>query len=361
MSLVIFTHPADFHSIMLSLAAKSLSVSTIRIFPHLIPYSKDTEINFDSKFGLQLYNKGYLININDCVFWLRRLIFIDNSQTLYNKMDKHYIESYNTFLKNLYYFISLKYKSINNMNSREMARKKAIQLHFASICGLNVPKTLFTDNYYSAKKFIKINKDNFIFKPIASPYLNTGNSKKAIYARKINHFNLDKEMLKCPYIYQNYIDKDFDIRIVAFGDKFIGARIDSDNKYIDYKENYYKNINVTKFLVDKDLKKKCINMMKKIGITFCIFDFVCDKYNNIWFLELNESAQFLFLEHICYDIKLLDVLLSFLTFYGNPFEFSKNYNDNGVRYYDFYDSTTLIYNEETNYDYSENQEICIIS
>jgi len=57
---------------------------------------------------------------------------------------------------------------------------------------------------------------------------------------------------------------------------------------------------------------------------------------------------------------LLDILSSFLTFKGNPFEFSKYYKDGGIRYADFYDISTKQLERMKDYDYLKGLDFCVI-
>ena len=54
--------------------------------------------------------------------------------------------------------------------------------------------------------------------------------------------------------------------------------------------------------------------MKRLGLNFGVLDFVVDHDNNIHFLEVNTSGNFLFLEEACPDLPLLDTMCQFLSF-----------------------------------------------
>ncbi len=58
--------------------------------------------------------------------------------------------------------------------------------------------------------------------------------------------------------------------------------------------------------------------MKKLGLVFGCFDFIVTPDNEYYFLEINEQGQFLWIEEVNPDIKMLDAFVNFLINKNSP-------------------------------------------
>jgi len=94
--------------------------------------------------------------------------------------------------------------------------------------------------------------------------------------------------------FQDYIEKDYDLRITFVGEQMFPVRIDSQDK-VDWRrpEN-----TVSYGLVDvpSDVVSKCKSMMSFFDLRFGCFDFVV-KDNEHIFLEVNANGQWAWLEN----------------------------------------------------------------
>jgi hypothetical protein len=52
--------------------------------------------------------------------------------------------------------------------------------------------------------------------------------------------------------------------------------------------------------------------MNEMGLKYAAFDFMIDENGNWWFLECNESGQFLYLEYLIPEARLLEKFCHFL-------------------------------------------------
>ena len=124
-------------------------------------------------------------------------------------------------------------------------------------------------------------------------------------------FNIDANDL-FPIIVREEIDKKFEIRCVVFGNSIVSAKI-----YVDIP--YYEDINfidyklkeVTEIELDDATKMQIFNLMSLIGLEIACIDFIVDKENKMYFLEINESGQFLYLKNHCKEITTLDTAVKF--------------------------------------------------
>lgn len=60
------------------------------------------------------------------------------------------------------------------------------------------------------------------------------------------------------------------------------------------------------------IDQKCRMLMESLGLVFGCFDFIVTPDGEYYFLEVNESGQFLWIEKLRPEIKMLDIFTEFL-------------------------------------------------
>jgi hypothetical protein len=101
-----------------------------------------------------------------------------------------------------------------------------------------------------------------------------------------------------PGIYQQFLAKDYEIRITAVGNHVFGARINTPKKgpaSIDWRHAHYENI-FELLAVSADLERKILNFQAAAGIAFGAYDLIAATTGDIYFVECNPAGQFLWLE-----------------------------------------------------------------
>lgn len=171
------------------------------------------------------------------------------------------------------------------------AENKVYQLSIARQLGFKLPKSLITNSPDAAKKFNDSNKS--IVKPISIGKINTKNNIEYIQTNIVNDdFNIEDIVLS-PAYFQEYVNKDFEVRVTVINDMFYNVKIVSSDK-IDWRKTNSKNI-YENMELPKEIKEKCNKMLKIMKIDFGAFDFIV--YNNeYFFLEVNPNGQWYWLE-----------------------------------------------------------------
>ncbi len=121
----------------------------------------------------------------------------------------------------------------------------------------------------------------------------------------------------CPAIYQNMIEKKFELRVVVLGEKIIAAKLNSqahDHSRLDWRLDAYKEVMSIEpyFLSDAD-NDKIKEFMGKIGLVMGSLDFIVDVDDKLVFLEVNEQGQFLFLDRQCPGLNILQETCAFIS------------------------------------------------
>lgn len=181
---------------------------------------------------------------------------------------------------------------------------KVFQLLYAAAHGLNVPKSYIGNNSAILHEY---EKRQSIIKPIS-----TGKTH-GDYGWELYQTNMltptDADISLTPVYLQEYIPKQYEVRITIVGDHVFPVRIDTMNQVdwrADYEHHKYSLIDCP-----GSVKNSCMQMLKDFHIAFGAFDFIVTPDNEWIFLEVNPNGQWLWLEQaLGIDIsgRILDLL-----------------------------------------------------
>lgn len=187
------------------------------------------------------------------------------------------------------------------------ADNKLLQLKLAKNIGFTLPTSLITNSNSQAKAFCKGNFKNIV-KPISVGKINWDDKVGVIQTNVVDQNVTFTGLELCPAYFQEYQQKDYELRVTVVDNKFYPVSIRSTNK-IDWRKNNTDNVYS---LVDLpfDIEAKCLELMESLELKFGAFDFIV-KDNIYIFLEINPNGQWLWLEQaLDLDIsrKIIDYL-----------------------------------------------------
>lgn len=206
---------------------------------------------------------------------------------------------------------------VNSRRSKLFADQKIIQLDIAKKVGFNIPDTLTSNDPDEINKFARTFKNGIIGK-LAFPFswYNTKGNAALIYTTRIPKSMLRRAgiLKKCPMIYQEFLEIDFEVRIIGFGTNFFAikrsrVKRQSDN-VTDVRDEYDTPSQI--FVLPRRLEECCKNYMDAMDLNFAAFDVAHLRSGKYIFLEANESGQFLFLEHEHPELPILDAFCKYL-------------------------------------------------
>lgn len=171
------------------------------------------------------------------------------------------------------------------------ANNKILQALIASKAGFVMPKFLISNSQAEVKD--KCQASTHIVKPIATGEIRLKDYKEIIQTNILNKDIPLTDLNYCPAYFQEYIDKEFDLRITFVGEHYWPVKIISDNN-VDWRvsgsSRSYELVEVPDFII-----ASCQKMMKELGLNFGCFDFVI-KDGIYYFLEVNANGQWAWLE-----------------------------------------------------------------
>lgn len=205
--------------------------------------------------------------------------------------------------------------SVNPLSAARAIDRKTTQLSLARKVGFNIPTTIVSNDPARIEDFFHEEED-IIFKPLSfMSWMDRDNIYSAATV-KVNEQNLrdTAALASCPGIFQARIEKKYELRVQVIGKSFFAARLNTQEvgESIDWRFDFNGNPPAVAFDLPIETKRICLDFMRQANLTFGVFDFIVAPNNEIYFLEINEMGQFLWIEDAIPEFKLLDAFVNLL-------------------------------------------------
>src|SRR5262249_49173118 len=124
----------------------------------------------------------------------------------------------------------------------------------------------------------------------------------------------DEVLTYAPGIYQEKIEKQFDVRMVIMGHRVYSFALHNPKRALDWRQDAgLGNIQVEIVATPPEIERSILAFAGKAGICFGSVDFAVDKGGQWWFLEINEQGQFLWLDQFNPQARTLEKFCAFVT------------------------------------------------
>ena len=207
---------------------------------------------------------------------------------------------------------------LNDFQHIASADTKFSQLSMAKKAGFQIPATLMSNDPTEVLQFHKKLKGNIIHKSfMPGGWLNDAGDQfilKTSSAASISESDSDAIRL-CPGIYQERILNKRDIRVTVFGDKVIAVEIQQqqNSNIIDWRyDTNILNPEVKHITLPDNIIECCKRLCHLLGLRTGCIDLAIDDHGTFFFIEINESGQFLWIEHSDPEITLLHHFCEYL-------------------------------------------------
>jgi len=269
-----------------SFPAKKLS--TIFVNDGSVKHSKENE-----------QNNGF-VNSHDVVIFLSESV-TSLAEDL-SELDHEYVtRESDTFIRSCNYFYTGKTFWVNPLESYAKSGLKPVQLKTAKKVGLTLPETIISNNPNDIIQFIEKCRGKVITKPFSNmTWQEEGNHHyfptTLISVDDIKN-NFDSVKL-CPLIYQECVERDYEVRVTIMGATVIAAKLTKESSQsVDWRViNTTDNLHIERIKIPDVVKKQCLDLTKNLNLVYGCIDFIVDKNSNYIFLEINNAGQFLWKE-----------------------------------------------------------------
>lgn len=239
-------------------------------------------------------NSKYIVSLKSSEYEIDNLFELIHSiyyRKLFLPSLENYDDNYHTYMqKEIYSFIvgmvdSFQGKVLTAPSILRKVENKIFQLKVSTDLGFFLPESLITNDN---NKVNKLNISKIIAKPLATGKLT---NVTAVHSNLVTD-NVE-DIALTPIYFQEYIKKDYELRITVVQDTFYCVKIIADNK-IDWRDSEDNNLYE---LIDTPeiVKQECLDFLRACDLDFGAFDYIVsdDKY---YFLECNPNGQWLWLE-----------------------------------------------------------------
>ena len=250
---------------------------------------------------IEIESDGHFIDASDidAVWWRLKPNLIDppkNSEEFEQQKFLH--REWHMSLDPLRYFLKDCFW-INPRESDLMARNKPYQLNLAQEIGFKIPNGIISNN---SKKILKKVEgfDRFIYKPLSYYILPPDQVLYSSVMSKEEVVEKRKNIEQAPCIFQQYLEKDFELRITIVGEKIFAVKIHSQkNKKteFDWRKDQL-HVEYELFELPKKISRKLLELHRAFGLFYGAYDFIVDRIGNYHFLEVNPAGQWLWMEEI---------------------------------------------------------------
>jgi len=282
----------------------------IRINDDLFTKESDYKIALENDFiRITTKTNNLSININEKhILWNRKFGFYQNTEMFNNTLPAFENDIIGHLSTEYYSFTDMLRSSLNSKNIKWLLPyieiNKSQQLAIATSVGFKTPKTIITNDKDELISFLQKNK-NCILKPLKSgkTFFKKNYSYPLLtFKIKVNKIHeLPNTFL--PSIFQECIEKEFEIRSFVLGKKIFSMAIfsqDDNQTEVDFR-NY--NIEKPNRTVPYNLPEKIELLIHKFMIKSNLntgsIDIIKSTNGQYYFLEINPSGQFGMVSYPC--------------------------------------------------------------
>lgn len=276
------------------------------------------------EFSLTNNSSGFYLNHNgkeldsDSVksVWYRRPNFF-NLQIV-DPVQRGFAEQEtSSFLDGLWYGLSNVFW-LSNPWHIDRARKKILQLNLAQSIGFRVPRTVVTNNPETIMRFYHDCNGKIVFKSINQGFLAYEEKGMIIPTTLLTEKHLEKVGLiqKTPGLFQEFVNKSYDLRVTIVGQKIFATKIYSqlsELTRVDWRNpRFIERLKFESIEIPSTVENYCLKMLQELGLKFGAFDFAVDELGECFFLEINPNGQWQFIEYFtgaCISEAIADILV----------------------------------------------------
>jgi glutathione synthase/RimK-type ligase-like ATP-grasp enzyme len=190
---------------------------------------------------------------------------------------------------------------VNPATSVAMWEDKLTQLVVADDVGLATPATRYLCDLSAAADFADAHGGQVVYKPF-TPYFGpprVDGHITELYSQVVSASALraqaGDDLVATPGIFQPYVDKAFELRVVYVGGTIFACRIESQQSTVADKDwRRYDLVNTPHLVheLDSMVERKIGELMRRMNLCFGSLDFIVTPEGEHVFLEVNPVGQF---------------------------------------------------------------------
>lgn len=197
---------------------------------------------------------------------------------------------------------SLRAFRIDHIQHIRHAENKQLQLQVAREIGLDVPRTLITNDPQAVIEFAQGCESGVITKMLSSFAVYEGGQEKVVFTNRLKPQDLNElsGLRLCPMTFQEMLPKQLELRVTVVGQDVFSASIDSqssDRATLDWRRDGVGLLEDWKpYNLPEDVKGRLLRLMDYFGLNYGAADIIVTPDQRHVFLEVNPAGEFFWLE-----------------------------------------------------------------
>src|SRR5688572_21347556 len=183
-----------------------------------------------------------------------------------------------------------------------LAETKQLQLELARALGLEVPRTLVTNDPAAVRAFFDECEGRIVTKMMASFAIHEEGREKVVFTSPVAQADLAAldGLRLCPMTFQERVEKARELRVTIVGSRVFTAAIDSNA--LERSRSDWRREGLA--LIDRwqttelpaEIEAQLLALMDSLGLNYGAADFIVTPDGRHVFLELNPAGEFFWLE-----------------------------------------------------------------
>lgn len=207
---------------------------------------------------------------------------------------------------------------MSHPSATRAAMWKGEQLLRAARLGFQVPASLIANQGDSVRRFRASVGGDIVFKALSSSFLGADKvdendlTTTGLATTRIDneHEQMLDAVAELPCFFQQYIDKRYELRVTVIGESVFAAKIHSqenERTRTDFRD-FAADVRYEASTLPPEIAQWCLDFVHSYGLTYGAIDLIVTPDGEYVFLENNPGGQFLFIEQLVPELKMLDAL-----------------------------------------------------
>lgn len=315
--ILIITNRDDYTADFLIVKLKQVKVPYWRFNTEDYPQNVVLKWRFDGNAyeGCFIHPRGKVEFDEIKSIWFRRPVLPVPSTDISDIPAKEFcIAESSEFLEGLWKYLDCFW--VSRPDNIRKAENKLYQLKIASDIGFRTPKTIITNNPDDLLFFYESCDGNIINKPLRRGRLEYSDGIRLIYSNRVTREQIDKRYFVkySPTFFQEYIPKEFELRITVIGKEVFPVAIHSQEDTLtidDWRRDQAGKLKYSKYNLPVDIENYCCELLKSFDLQFGAIDMIVTPEGRYYFLEINPNGQWAWIEEVT-SLPLAEALLNLL-------------------------------------------------
>jgi glutathione synthase/RimK-type ligase-like ATP-grasp enzyme len=192
---------------------------------------------------------------------------------------------------------------VNHPDKAKAAEYQLLQFRLSAEVGFKVPRSIITNDSGSALSFFDQCGGRVVYKPLSGTNLPTDEetgplSVHTSIVQREHLLQLSAAVSATPCLFQEYIQKETELRLTIIGGEVFPVQIDSQHapECVVDRRRGYEHLRYRVCQLPQDIREKCLQLAHRLGLLFATVDLAVTPESEYVFLGINPSGKWLWLE-----------------------------------------------------------------